>query len=318
MAEEAAGGGGVRGDAAHELPRAPGRPLSRRARQRWAFGERDGGHAEPRVPGRGEDAPASHRSKSRVADKGAEWWSEGPAAPRRVAEAQVLADRIGELIDGGAAAGEVVVLLRATTDMRTYERALEERGVPTYVIGGRGYWSHPQVVDLVSYLRTLANPRDEVALYSVLASPLVGVSVDALVMLGAASRRSGRNLCWVIEDPEDLLDGLSSEDNERLARFASWLRSERMRAARAGVEELVERVLGRTGYDLELLALAGGQRRLANVRKLMRLGREYEAAHGPDLRGFLELVDARGASAAEIPATARLRSRARRSTRCGS
>ena len=110
-----------------------------------------------------------------------------------MAEARALADRIGELIDGGAAAGEVVVLLRATTDMRTYERALEERGVPTYVIGGRGYWSHPQVVDLVSYLRTLANPRDEVALYSVLASPLVGVSVDALVMLGAASRRSGRN-----------------------------------------------------------------------------------------------------------------------------
>ena len=266
-----------------------------------AFCERDGGHDEPLVPGRDEDELGEPRVELLIADKGADWWSEGPAAPWRVAEARALADRIGELIDGGAAAGEVVVLLRATTDMRTYERALEERGVPTYVIGGRGYWSHPQVVDLVSYLRTLANPRDEVALYSVLASPLVGVSVDALVMLGAASRRSGRNLWWVIEDPEELLEGLSPEDNERLARFASWLRSERMRAARAGVEELVERVLDRTGYDLELLALAGGQRRLANVRKLMRLGREYEAAHGPDLRGFLELVDARGGERGRDP-----------------
>jgi ATP-dependent exoDNAse (exonuclease V) beta subunit len=266
-----------------------------------AFGERDGGHAEPLVPGRDRDELGEPRVELLIADKGADWSSEGPAAPWRVAEARALADRIGELIDGGAAPGEVVVLLRATTDMRTYERALEERGVPTYVIGGRGYWSHPQVVDLVSYLRTLANPRDEVALYSVLASPLVGVSVDALVMLGAASRRSGRNVSWVVDDPEDLLEGLSTQDTERLAWFASWLRSERVRAARAGVEELVERVLDRTGYDLELLALAGGQRRLANVRKLMRLGREYEAAHGPDLRGFLELVEARGGERGRDP-----------------
>ena len=52
-------------------------------------------------------------------------------------------------------------------------------------------------------------------------------------------------------------------------------------------------MLEHTGYDLEVLAMAGGERRLANVRKLMRLGREYEAAHGPDLRGFLELVGTR-------------------------
>ena len=41
--------------------------------------------------------------------------------------------------------------------------------------------------------------------------------------------------------------------------------------------------------------MPGGERRLANVRKLMRLGREFEAASGHDLRGFLELVRARGA-----------------------
>ena len=56
-----------------------------------------------------------------------------------------------------------MLLTRATTDLRVYERALEERGIPTYVIGGRGYWAHPQVVDLVAYLRALANPRDEEA-----------------------------------------------------------------------------------------------------------------------------------------------------------
>ncbi|HZU59679.1 MAG TPA: UvrD-helicase domain-containing protein, partial [Solirubrobacteraceae bacterium] len=115
-----------------------------------------------------------------VADKGADWESEGAASPWRVAEARALAGRVSELIREGCRPRDVVVLLRAATDMRLYERSLEERDIPTYVIGGRGYWSHPQVLDMVAYLRVLANPRDEQALYAVLASPLVGVSLDAL------------------------------------------------------------------------------------------------------------------------------------------
>ena len=44
--------------------------------------------------------------------------------------------------------------------------------------------------------------------------------------------------------------------------------------------------------------MPGGRRRLANVRKLMRLAREYEREHGPDLRGFLELIAQRAAGRA--------------------
>ena len=120
--------------------------------------------------------------------------------------------------------------MRATTDMRAYERALEARGVPTYVIGGRGYWSHPQVVDLVAYLRALANPRDEEALYGVLASPLVGASLDALVVLGAAARASERDPWWVMREPA------------RRAR-----RARRRRPARAGALRRVVRRAARAG-----------------------------------------------------------------------
>ena len=97
--------------------------------------------------------------------------------------------------------------------------------------------------------------------------------------------------------------------------------AERLAAARAGIEELIDRVLERTGYDLAVLRMPGGPRRLANVRKLMRLAREHEAAHGPDLRGFLELVARRaggafGADRAGERAKARRRSKARRWMRC--
>ncbi len=243
------------------------------------------GRADPPAPG--------PLVELQVADKGADWADEGLAAPWRIAEARALAGRVAQLIAEGAAPGEIVVLTRATTDLRAYERALEERGIPTYMIGGRGYWSHPQVVDLVSYLRALANPRDEEALYTVLASPLVGVSVDALVVLAAASRASGRDPWFVLREPEERLEQLAADDAAKLSEFARWFAAERALAGRSAIEQLIDRVLELTGYDLAVLAMPGGQRRLANVRKLMRLAREHEAAGGSELRDFLELVAGR-------------------------
>jgi ATP-dependent helicase/nuclease subunit A len=247
----------------------------------------------PLGAGRTDPPTADPLVELQVADKGANWADEGVAAPWRVAEARALAGRVRQLIADGAAPGEIVVLTRATTDLRAYERALEERGIPTYVIGGRGYWSHPQVVDLVCYLRALANPRDEEALYTVLASPLVGVSVDALVVLAAASRASGRDPWWVLREPEERLEQLAGDDAAKLSAFARWLAVERAAAGRTEIEQLIDRALELTGYDLAVLAMPGGRRRLANVRKLMRLAREHEAAAGSELRDFLELVAGR-------------------------
>ncbi|HWF52462.1 MAG TPA: UvrD-helicase domain-containing protein [Solirubrobacteraceae bacterium] len=255
------------------------------------FGER----FTPLTPGR-TDAPSDPGVgpvvELIVVDKDADW---GPSAGDlsaawRVAEARALAARVHELLSEGAAPRDVVLLARATTDLRAYERALEERAVPTYVIGGRGYWSHPQVIDLVAYLRALANPCDGQALYTVLASPLVAASSDALVVLAAVARESKRDAWSVLREPGLLLEDLELEDRRRLEAFAGWFSGERERAARASIEELIERGLEFTGYDLAMLAMPGGERRLANVRKLMRLGREHESRHGHDVRGFLDLV----------------------------
>ena len=59
--------------------------------------------------------------------------------------------------------GDVVMLFRATTAMGFFERALEERGIPVHVVGGRGYWGQQQVADLRHWLAALANPLDGLA-----------------------------------------------------------------------------------------------------------------------------------------------------------
>ncbi len=264
-----------------------------------------GDRFRPLVAGRGRSAdgdrgPSVSESAVEliVADRGADWGTADPgadvlAAPWRLAEARALAAHVSSLLEEGWRPADVVLLTRATTDLRTYERALEDAGLPTYVIGGRGYWGHPQVIDLVAYLRALANPLDEEALYTVLCSPLVGISLDALVLVSAAAREAGRDPWWLFREPEGRLDSVAPQDRELLDRFVSWFAAERRLVGRAGVAELINRALSLTGYDLVMLAMPGGARRLANVRKLMRLGSEHESNAGFDLRGFLDVVRSR-------------------------
>jgi ATP-dependent exoDNAse (exonuclease V) beta subunit len=215
----------------------------------------------------------------------------------RVAEARLLGQRLRDLLDDTRyEPGDVAVLLRATADLPLFERALEEEGVPTYLIGGRGYFGHPQVRDLVAWLSVLANPDDEPRLWEVLASPMVGLGTGGLVLVGGAAAREGRTPWWLLraavggDDPAGLLDALEPADREKIERFVGMLASERAGAPRRSLDGLIERALERTGYDVRMLALPGGQRRLANVRKLMRLAREHENSEGRDLRGFLDLV----------------------------
>ena len=222
------------------------------------------------------------------------------APPWRQAEARALAARIRAELDGGRPPGDVVVLLRATGDMALYERALADRDIPTYLVGGRGFWSAREVQDLVAWLALVANPYDEPRLWEALASPLVGVSSDALVLVKAAARAAERDPWSALADALAGWRG-SEDDRARLASFRERLAAERAAAARCSVEELLDRAVQRTGYDLALLGATGGQRRIANVRKLLRLARAHEASEGPDLRGFLDRVAqlARGEAAGD-------------------
>ncbi len=215
-----------------------------------------------------------------------------PATLWRHAEARLLAQRVAELVAGGqAAAGDVVVLLRAAGDLPVYERALEERGLRTLAAVG-SFWGHQQVGDLLMWLRALASPLDELALYSVLASPLVGLSSDGLALLALHARAAGTGV-WaaIAEGVGELYARLCAPDRERLARFAERFAAERRAAPTHSLAELLLRVLACTGYELHVLSLPWGERRLANIHKLLRLARRYEAAEGRDLRGFLDHVE---------------------------
>jgi ATP-dependent exoDNAse (exonuclease V) beta subunit len=91
---------------------------------------------------------------------------------------------------------------------------------------------------------------------------------------------------------EEIGRHIPPEDAERLREFTGALLELRRAAPGLSLEALIDRTVAATGYDLALLMRPPGRRRMANVRKLMRLAREFEADEGRDLRGFLDFVAA--------------------------
>ncbi len=212
-----------------------------------------------------------------------------PAALWRHAEARMLAQRVAELVAGDTfCAGEVVVLLRAAGDLAVYERALQDRGLRTLAAVG-SFWGHQQVGDLLAWLRALANPLDELALYSTLASPLVGISSDGLALLASQARTAGVGVWATLATGEhELYARLPTADRARLARFAECFARERRAVPDHGVAELLLRAIAASDYERHVLRLSWGERRLANIHKLLRLARRFEAAEGRGLREFLD------------------------------
>ncbi len=292
-----------------------------------AFGQRFGEGFAPLVPGSDEPAGPAGDPCVELLITGTQGWDDVdlgalPRAQRwRHAEARLLAQRLRDLVDAGEAAPEeIVVLVRGLGDLPVYERALEDAGLQTLASGGRGYWGRQVVRDLCAWLAALANPSDEHALYGVLASPLVGLSTDALALVA----EGGTGRAWRLIDaafgggegpapegpappegapppdrdsPLDALAAtlpgrLAGADRERLAAFRDRFASERALTARLPLDALLRRAIEASDYDLHVLRLPGGARRLANVHKLLRLAAEHERVHGSDVRGLVDRATA--------------------------
>jgi len=214
----------------------------------------------------------------------------------RGAEAQALAERIAELVDDGEATpGQIVLLFEAGTDAAMYEAALRERHLRTVRTTGRGYYATQQVSDLLAYLRLLRNRYDDVALLTVLASPLVGMSNDGLLRVRRAAIR--RPIFTAFEKDEPAA-GLSPTDHRLSLAFSQRFARLVKRSGEVSLERLCELIVAEHDYDLACLAMADGDRRYANLRKLARLAAEFEAVRGPDLEGFIRFCDEQATLAA--------------------
>jgi len=208
------------------------------------------------------------------------------AAESRAAEASAIADRIRGLVrEEGFRYGDVALLFRALTDVKTYERALEDRGVPYYVVKGRGFFQAREIVDLVCLLRCVQNPRDEVTLAAALRSPFAAISEDGLLALVSAARRRQGRLADLLATPFDVPD-LPPGDARRWGRFARRLDGLRTLAARGSIREVVTTAIHGSEYGTAVWLLPSGPRRAANFAKAVSLAESMEGRFG-----FAEFIE---------------------------
>ncbi|MHC4340019.1 MAG: UvrD-helicase domain-containing protein [Planctomycetota bacterium] len=216
-----------------------------------------------------------------------------PAARRF--EARALARRLREIVEGRGLQitradeeerdltyTDCALLLRATTHLTVYERALAEAGVPYVVIKGRGYYAAREVVDLAHLLLLLGDPRDDYRAIAVMTSLLCGVPDQDLLHLPGDGPMPLRALAG--ERP----DAIPPDRWRRLQTFAERFDRWRAMAAQSDCGDLVEAILNQTRFADLLLLEPDGRRRHANLHKALRRARTCRQDPETYARSLLE------------------------------
>ncbi len=196
--------------------------------------------------------------------------------------------------------GDIAVLFQSLSNSPLYEEAFQAHGLPYLTVAGKGYYNRQEVWDVMNLLRALHNPADDLSLAAALRSPLFGLSDEALLTLRL--RRHGEKLLH-------LWDALAQDANRSLWE-ADWLpipaedltavefarqilTSLRTLAGRVTIAELIEHILERTGFEAILTGLPNGEKRRANVQKLLTVAEKSQRVSLGEFNTYLrDMVEA--------------------------
>jgi ATP-dependent helicase/nuclease subunit A len=213
----------------------------------------------------------------------------------RTAEARRIAQRLRAMLDNKdlivdddgtprpVKLGDIVILFRALSDVQYYEKALEAAGIDYYLVGGHAFYSQQEVFDVLNLLRAVNSACDDVSLAGVLRSPFFSLADETLFWL--AERHGSLNAALRAEQPPH---ELSHEEQAKVRFAAATIRELRRLKDIVSPAVLLQTALDLTGYDAVLLAEFLGERKLANLHKLLEQARATEQIAGGGFDAFLE------------------------------
>jgi ATP-dependent helicase/nuclease subunit A len=177
--------------------------------------------------------------------------------------------------------GDVAILYRALSDVHLYEEALREYELPYYLVGGHAFYAQQEVYDVLNLLRAVASTADELSLAGVLRSPFFSLADESLFWLVEAGRSLNNGLM-----AKQLQAQLAPEERAKVAAAAQTICTLREMKDRVPIATLLGKALDRTGYDAVLVAEFLGERKLANLHKLIERARAADRGV-TDLDGFI-------------------------------
>ena len=191
--------------------------------------------------------------------------------------------------------GDIAILIRSRTNLKSYERALKEAGVPYSVASGIGFHDTPEVTALKNLFEVLSDPEDDISLYGVLRSPLFGVSDREIAE--AYSDRDGSLWENLSEDTVGS-DGEESMEKSSVERAVAQIRRWRSRLGlSSGTDRIVEswsgfltEVIEETGYIGSVAADEREKQAIENVEKFRELVRQFEGDGNVSLSRLLQRI----------------------------
>lgn len=221
---------------------------------------------------------------------------------RTVREGKTLVTKGGALHP--ASYGDFCILLRTAKNVSSvYANALSERGIPVFSPETGGFFEAAEISFILSLLRVLDNPVQDIPLAAVMLSPLFGFSAGELADIRASAKE--RLEAGETEPLYRSVTASADEGDEKAAAFLKKVESLRRLSLTLSAGELVRRVCEETGFDAIAGAMPDGERRRLNIGLLCDYAEKYEAAGNLGLSGFIRFIDKVARTSGDLATAAR-------------
>lgn len=142
-------------------------------------------------------------------------------------EAVYVVDQIEQqLIKHKRKGSEIAILFRTNYQSRPFEEELRQRSIPYNLVGGYNFFDRKEVRDLISYLKVIANPKDEVSLFRIINYPKRGIgqaSISKIYEKASAEDLGLMDVLHNISEKTDYISGLKNKTIHAIYEFVNLI-----------------------------------------------------------------------------------------------
>ena len=210
-------------------------------------------------------------------------------------EAQFIAEDIKDETAQGANYSDHAVLYRTNAQSRLLEEKFVAMNIPYKIVGGINFYSRREIKDVLSYLKTIDNGKDDLAVRRIINVPKRGIGLTTINRIQESAAARGIGFYDALSAP-DLIPGIGRSAS-KLDSFAALIEYFKGRSEESGVTDLLTEVIEKTGYteSLEADDPEELEARVQNIDELVSKAAVYEESYSdrgerPTLSGFLAEV----------------------------
>ena len=207
-------------------------------------------------------------------------------------EAEYVAGIISQKVGAGKwKYGDCAILYRTNAQSRMFEEIFLYANVPYKIVGGVNFYSRKEIKDVIAYLKTIANGKDDLAVRRIINVPKRGIGATTISRVQDYATEHGASFYDALRVAETI-PGIG-KSVAKLQAFVQMIQVLRTKQEFYKVKSLIEDILEQTGYMKELQAEGTDEAldRMANVDELLNKAALYdEKTENPTLDGFLEEV----------------------------